>query len=318
MRVKFWGVRGSIASPIKGHHLRNKIEKILSIATPVDIQSKGNIQNFLDSLSFSLISTYGGNTTCLEIRDKDENLIIMDGGTGLRELGNSLLSQGFLEGKGKAYWVFSHTHWDHIQGIPFFVPMYIPGNRFEIFTSMHDLEERLKHQHPGTHFPVPFEGLRASKTFQHIDEGKEFQIGKHVTCYSKAVRHPGGNFAYKFTEEGKTLIFASDAEFSIDEMENIENYLSFFEGADVLVFDTQYTFEESLQKIDWGHSSASIATDIALKANVKKLVMFHHDPSYDDDKLDAVYLRALKYKEMLDKNNALEIIMAHEGLELNI
>lgn len=101
-------------------------------------------------------------------------------------------------------------------------------------------------------------------------------------------------------------------------MENIQDYLNYFRGADVLVFDTQYTFEESLQKIDWGHSSASIATDIALRANVKRLVMFHHDPSYDDEKLDAVYLRALKYKEMFDPHNRLEIIMAYEGLELEV
>ena len=132
------------------------------------------------------------------------------------------------------------------------------------------------------------------------------------------MRHPGGSYCYKMTEGDKTFIFASDAEFNIDEMENIDLYIEYFRGADVLVFDTQYTFDESLKKIDWGHSSASIATDIALKAGVKQLVMFHHDPSYDDDKLDAVYLRALNYKEMFDKNNALDIIMAYEGLEIEI
>jgi ribonuclease BN (tRNA processing enzyme) len=104
----------------------------------------------------------------------------------------------------------------------------------------------------------------------------------------------------------------------VDEMENIESYINYFRSADVLVFDTQYTFEESLNKIDWGHSSASIATDIALKAGVKKLVMFHHDPSYNDEKLDAVYLRALNYKNMMDERNELEIIMAHEGLTIEI
>ncbi|MCE9500063.1 MAG: MBL fold metallo-hydrolase [Leptospira sp.] len=242
----------------------------------------------------------------------------MDGGTGLRELGNSILSQGFLAGKGKAFWIFTHTHWDHIQGIPFFVPFYIPGNHFEIYTSVPDLKERMKYQHVPTHFPVPFEGLRAEKVFHFIEEGTEFSLGEHIKCYSKAVRHPGGSFSYRLEENGKILIFASDAEFNIDEMENIENYLGYFRNADVLVFDTQYTFEESLQKIDWGHSSASMATDIALKAGVKKLVMFHHDPSYDDDKLDAVYLRALKYKEMFDRTDSLEIIMAYEGLEIEI
>lgn len=223
-----------------------------------------------------------------------------------------------MSGKGLAYWIFTHTHWDHLQGIPFFVPLYIPGNRFEFVSSIEGLEERIHYQHRNTHFPVPYEGLRATKNYHFLREGDTIKLGGAVNLSSKAVRHPGGSYSYKFEDDGKIFIFASDAEFNIDEMENIELYIDYFRNADVLVFDTQYTFDESLKKIDWGHSSASIATDIALKANVKKLVMFHHDPSYDDEKLDAVYLRALNYKEMFDKNNQLEIVMAYEGLEIDI
>jgi len=318
MKIKFWGVRGSIASPLNGLAIRRKIEKVLSLATPKDIQSPETIQKFLDSLGFSITQTYGGNTTCLEVRDKSGQLIIIDAGTGLRELGNSLLSTEFLQGKGVGYWLFTHTHWDHLQGIPFFVPIYIPGNRFEIYSSVENLKERLKYQHAFTHFPVPYEGLASTRNYHHFPEGEWVNLGNHVQVLSKSVRHPGGSYSYKLKEDGKIFIFASDAEFNIDEMEHIEKYISYFKGADVLVFDTQYTFEESLNKIDWGHSSASIATDIALKADVKKLVMFHHDPSYNDEKLDAVYLRALNYKSMMDKNNELEIIMAYEGLELEV
>lgn len=317
MKIKFWGVRGSIASPSSGKAIKSKVEKILAMATPADIQSQDSIKNFLDTLNFSILNTYGGNTTCLEIRDSKNNLFIIDGGTGLRELGNSILMEGFLEGKGKANWIFTHTHWDHLQGIPFFVPLYIPGNQFQIYTSIDGLEERIRYQHRNTHFPVPYEALSATKNYFFVQEGEPIQIG-NISLLSKSVRHPGGSYSYKMTEGDKTFIFASDAEFNIDEMENIDLYIEYFRGADVLVFDTQYTFDESLKKIDWGHSSASIATDIALKAGVKQLVMFHHDPSYDDDKLDAVYLRALNYKEMFDKNNALDIIMAYEGLEIEI
>jgi phosphoribosyl 1,2-cyclic phosphodiesterase len=318
MKVKFWGVRGSISSPVSGSVIRSKIERILSIATPLDIQTPESMQRFLNSLGFSTLNTYGGNTTCLEIRDKTDELIIIDAGTGLRELGNSLLSTSFLQGKGKAYWLFTHTHWDHIQGIPFFVPIYIPGNHFEIFSSVENLEQRLKYQHSSTHFPVPYEALASSRKFHYFPENTWTPITPQVSVLSMPVRHPGGSFSYKLKEDNKTLIFASDAEFNIDEMENIEKYIGYFKDADVLVFDTQYTFEESLNKIDWGHSSASIATDIALKAGVKKLVMFHHDPSYSDEKLDAVYLRALNYKSMMDRKNELEIIMAYEGLEIQV
>lgn len=318
MKIKFWGVRGSIAAPLSGNAVRKKIKKVLSQAKPSDIQSESSIDSFVNSLSFSTVSTYGSNTTCLELRDKDDTLVIIDAGTGLRELGNSLLGKGFLEGKGFAYWLFSHSHWDHIQGIPFFVPFLLPGNTFEVYTSVPEMEERVRYQQHENHFPVPYEGFRSNRTFHHMEEGVEYSLGNHLKVTSKAVRHPGGNFSYKFVEGDKTFIFCSDAEFNIDEMENIESYVEFFRDADVLVFDTQYTFEESLNKIDWGHSSASIATDISLKAGVKKLIMFHHDPAYDDEKLDTVYLRALNYKQMFDRNNELEIVMAYEGLELNL
>lgn len=318
MRIKFWGVRGSLSAPIVGKAVESKIKRILSLATTSTVQSEESISHFMDSLSLSTISTYGGNTTCIEIRDRNNELVIIDGGTGLRGLGNEILFEGFLEGKGKAHWLFTHTHWDHIQGIPFFIPLYRPGNRFEIHSSVDRLEERLRYQHDFSHFPVSFDGLLADKNFHYHPEGEQFSITDTLSAVSKAVRHPGGSFSYRFMEDGKKVIFASDAEFNLEEMESIDEYLEYFQDADLLIFDTQYTFDESLQKIDWGHSSASMATDIALKANVKKLVMFHHDPSYDDEKLDAVYLRALKYKEMFDSGNQLEIIMAYEGLEITV
>jgi phosphoribosyl 1,2-cyclic phosphodiesterase len=318
MKIKFWGVRGSIGSPIKPHAIRDKIEKILSLATPMDIQSPESIQRFLNNLSFSHYSSYGGNTTSLEIRDKDNQLILLDSGTGIRELGNELMETEFGTGLGKAFWVMTHTHWDHIQGFPFFVPLFIPGNEFEFHSCMEGIEDRLRYQHAFTHFPVPFDNYNAKKSFYTHPEGETFSLGPNIRVGSKSLRHPGGSYSYRFEEDGKSLIFASDAEFNLEEMDSIDQYISYFHGADVLVFDTQYTFEESLQRIDWGHSSASMATDIALKAGVKKLVMFHHDPSYDDEKLDAVFLRALKYKEMFDPKGKLDIVMAYEGLELTI
>lgn len=316
--MRFWGVRGSIGSPIKGRSIRDKVRKILSYASPGDVLDEDSVNRFLDNLPFSLVHTYGGNTTCLEVRSRDNGLIIVDAGTGLRQLGNQILTEeGYLQGRGECHMLFTHSHWDHIQGLPFFAPFYIPGNKFHIHAISEDIEGRLRYQHSERHFPVPFDGLLSSKTFTQHAEGETFDLyGVQVT--SKGVRHPGGSFSYKFQQDGKTLIFGTDAEFKLEDMDGIDEYLQYFRGADILIFDTQYTFEEQLQKIDWGHSSASIATDLALKSDVKKLVLFHHDPSYDDEKLDDVYLRAVRYKEMMDPEADLEIIMAYEGLELEL
>ena len=319
MKVRFWGVRGSIGSAIKGEPVEDKIRKALTIATPADILDEDSIERFLKALPFSLKQTYGGNTTCLEIRSKNDDLIIMDAGTGIRELGLKIMQEGFADGEGECHMIFTHTHWDHIQGIPFFGPFYIPGNKFHIHAISDDIEGRLRYQNSPRHFPIDFDGMKADKTFTQHPESDKWKL-HGINFSQKAVRHPGGSFSYRMEEDGKVLIFGTDAEFKVEDMDNIQEYLDYFYKADVLIFDTQYTFEEQLQRIDWGHSSASIATDIALKAQVKKLVLFHHDPSYDDEKLDEVYLRALRYREMVDieRRSDLQIIMAHEGLELEI
>lgn len=319
MKVKFWGVRGSIPSPVRGFAIREKMKRILTLASPSDILDESSVERFLRSLPFSLTQTYGGNTTCLEIRSKSNDLMIIDAGTGLRDLGNRMMADEFGDGKGECHFLFTHSHWDHIQGFPFFVPAYIEGNTFHIHAVSDHFENRLRYQHDFEHFPVAFEGLQAKKIFHQHQPEETWQLhGINISTHS--MRHPGGSWSYRLEEDGKVLIFGSDAEFRADEMENLEASLDYFRGADILIFDTQYTFEEQLQKIDWGHSSASIATDIAMKAGVKKLVLFHHDPSYTDEKLDEVYMRAIRYKEMMDieGESNLEIHIAYEGLELMV
>jgi ribonuclease BN (tRNA processing enzyme) len=133
------------------------------------------------------------------------------------------------------------------------------------------------------------------------------------------MRHPGGCFGYRIEENGKVFVFTSDCEFNIDEIDRIATYRDFFLNADVVVFDTQYTFEESIDKIDWGHSSASIAIDIALGFNVKKLFLFHHDPYYSDEKLETVLSNAKTYMSMNAKRKGmLDIEISREGFEIEL
>ncbi|MCB1173754.1 MAG: MBL fold metallo-hydrolase [Leptospiraceae bacterium] len=319
MKVKFWGVRGSIPAPLKGTQVREKIRKVLDYATPADVLSDEAIERFLDSLPYSLTHTYGSNTTCLEIRSQHDDLFIIDAGTGIRELGYQLLKEGYADGQGRATMLFTHTHWDHIQGLPFFVPFFIEGNQFEIHAVSENIDDRLAYQHSQRHFPVSFDGMAATKQFFQHAESEQWQKNG-IQISHKGMRHPGNSYSYRLEEDGKVLIFGSDAEFKLEDMDIIDSYIDYFRDADVLIFDTQYTFEEQLQRIDWGHSSASIATDIALKSNVKKLVLFHHDPSYTDAKLDEVFLRSLRYREMMDhtRSSQLEILIAYEGLEIEL
>ncbi|MBV6492322.1 MAG: Ribonuclease BN [Turneriella sp.] len=318
MIIRFWGVRGSLAAPITAHHVEEKIRRVLELASPADLLSKEAITSFMQNLPLSLRGTYGGNTTCVEIQTSENKTIIIDAGTGLRTLGNALMARGKLTGKDEAAFFFTHSHWDHIQGLMFFVPIFIPGNTFHFYSCFPDIETRLRYQMVTTHFPLTFDELNSAKKFYPFTE-EESVDAYGLSVSAKAVRHPGGCYSYKFKQaNGKTFIFCSDAEFNLEILEDIGPFIDYFFGADVLVFDTQYTFEESLQKIDWGHSSAAIATDIAIKSEVKKLVLYHHDPSYDDTKMDSVLLQAIKYKSMMAPNHPLEIVAAYEGLEIEL
>lgn len=317
MKIKFWGVRGSLPSPITGHAIREKIKKILMLAKPSDILEEKAMDMFLNSLPFSYTGTYGGNTTCLEIRNRNNDILIIDAGTGIRELGNLLMKENFGKGQGLCHFLFTHTHWDHIQGLPFFAPIYIKGNEFHFHGISENLESRLRYQNNFAHFPVAFDSFLATKYFHQYKEGEEFHV-YNFTVTSKALRHPGTSYAYKIQEEGKTFIFASDAEFRLDDMD-IQCYIDFFSGADVLVMDTQYTLQEQLIKIDWGHSSANIAVDIALKAGVKTLILFHHDPAYSDEMLDEILMKAMMHRDIVNlENKELNILIAYEGLEITL
>ena len=316
MYIKFWGVRGSIPTPIGHRDIKDKIKNALLYARASDILSERDIERFIDSLAFEQVATFGGNTTCIEVRTDDNKLFIIDCGTGIRNLGNYLMSTEFGRGKGKAYVYLSHTHWDHIQGIPFFLPLYIEGNKFYFISHFDDIKERLEYQQDKRFFPVSFQEMPATKKFV-IMKSNALKIGD-VLIKTMKTKHPGDAYAIKISSFGKSFIYSSDAEISIDEYENLGKYINFIKGGNVLAFDTQYTLEEFLiKKIDWGHSSANTAIDIAGKSGIEKLILFHHDPSYDDEKLRTLYMKAENYKNMVKYQN-LELIMAYEGLEIEI
>ena len=318
MKIKLWGVRGSYPTPLTTENIEEKIVKALTIARPGDISSEESARLFVKNLPLTIRGTYGGNTACIEIRTSTGELIIVDCGSGLVNLGKEMMHGDFGKGKGAASIFLTHTHWDHIQGIPFFTPIYVKGNRFNFYSPVPDLKERLDIQQNSSHFPILFDKMQASKRFFTVKQDENFYIND-VKLYSKSMPHPGGAFGIRIEDSDGIFVYTSDCEFSINEIDDIHAYEDFFRDADVLVFDAQYTFHESLiDKITWGHSSASIAIDIAARFNVKKLVLFHHDPNYSDEKLNSVISDARSYMTVNKKfTGQLEVDLACEGMEFN-
>lgn len=316
MKVKLWGVRGSHPTPLNSLTIEKKIIKALTLARPGDLSSEESVREFVGNLPLSIKGSYGGNTTCIEVRTKSGEIIIIDCGSGIINLSKELMKEEFGSGKGAANIILTHTHWDHIQGIPFFSPFYVKGNRFNIYSSLKDLKERLDYQQVDTHFPIAFDSMDASKRFFSVKYDEFFFIND-VRIFTKSMPHPGGAYGVRIEDGESVFVYTSDCEFSIDEIDLIHSFEELFHDADLLLFDTQYTFEEAMvDKISWGHSSASIAIDIASMNRVKKLVLFHHDPNYDDEKLDSVLSNALTYLSVNKKaSENLKLELASEGTE---
>lgn len=273
--VRFWGVRGSIACPG---------EKTVR---------------------------YGGNTSCVEMMVAGHRLIF-DGGTGLRVLGQSVLKEMPLT----ASMFFTHSHWDHIQGFPFFVPAFVPGNRFDIFGAIapngSTIEQRLNDQMLHPNFPVPLQIMGADLHFHDIEVGEVVYVGDTIRVENALLNHPGEAVGYRVTWNDYSVAYVTDTEHYPDRLD--ENVLWLARDTDVFIYDATYTdeeyYSETSSKVGWGHSTWQEAVKVAKAANVKKLVIFHHDPLHSDDFMDNV-----KDKTAKQFPNS---VVAWEGLEIDL
>ncbi|XGV97488.1 MAG: MBL fold metallo-hydrolase [Leptolyngbya sp. BL-A-14] len=231
---------------------------------------------------------YGGNTSCVEMR-VDGKRLIFDGGTGIRVLGKQLLKQMPVE----AYIFFTHSHWDHIQGFPFFVPAFVKGNCFHIYGAIAPngatMKQRLSDQMLHPNFPVPIQVMQSDLKFYDLFPGDVMQLGD-ITIETGPLNHPNTAMGYRVTWQGHTVVYATDTEHYPDHLD--ENLLHLARNADILIYDACYTDEEyhdpKAPKIGWGHSTWQEAIKLAKAANVKQAVIFHHDPNHSDDFLDEV------------------------------
>jgi phosphoribosyl 1,2-cyclic phosphodiesterase len=313
MKVTFWGVRGSLPSPLRPDQIRSKIAAVVQRIKPSDLGDQRTRELFLGRLPPFLFGTVGGNTTCLEIRMEDGRLIILDGGTGLRELGASLDRRRDPTRVFPLF--FTHLHWDHLQGIPFFRPAFVKGNYIIFASPFPSMERALQDQMKSPYFPVTMDAMQAEKRYLCLT-GESLRLGSAEIRW-KRMNHPGGSYAYRISENGRVVIFATDSEVTDREFQQRAENRAFFEAADLLILDSQYTLEESFSRFDFGHTSSTMAVSLAVEWKVKRLVLFHHEPQNGDRRIWDMVRSAQWHAEQLGVRG-LDIRTAQEGMEVSV
>ena len=297
MRIRFWGTRGSIATPGPG------------------------------------TTRFGGNTSCVELTTAEGGCFVFDCGTGARALGAEFMARGSTPLSVTI--LLSHTHWDHIQGFPFFAPLFVPGNRITVCGpegSARSLREVLAGQMEFTYFPVDIAQLPATISFQELGEGTHEMEGARVLA--QYLHHPAMTLGYRIEADGASAVYLCDHEPYAETLshdgagshddasiasivhEGDRRHARFMRDAGLVIHDAQYTPEEYPAKKNWGHSTYEYAVDLAGTANVRQLVLTHHDPAHDDRFVEEVEGRARRYAA--ERGYAMDVCCAHEGLELTL
>ena len=286
MKIRFWGVRGSIPTPLTPQQIQSKIMAAVQRITPGDLKNSETRARFVSSLPSWIFGTTGGNTACVELIHNNTD-IILDAGTGLRVLGKSKKCPQ------KYHLFLSHFHWDHINGFPFFDHAFNPNLEIQVYSHQKDAQKYFYNQMSEPYSPPSVApSITKNIVFNNLQEDKQFFIDD-IKVNSHKMRHPGDSYSFSFEVNGKKFVYATDVELKSTDFSSQTDGQEVFRNADVIVID------------------------FAIFWNIKNIYLFHHEPTYDDRKLDSILQAARWYAQYIGHSD-IHIEMAKESLEVEL
>ncbi len=317
-RVRFWGTRGSLPVALTASDVRGKVVAALRGAEGRTFASDAELDAYLDGLGMAVSGTYGGHSPCVEIETGGPEYVLCDLGTGVRPFGQRAVARHGVASP-QTYHVFmSHVHWDHIMGFPFFTPAYLRGNRIRIYGGHAELEQALRRQQASPSFPVDFSALGASIEFVRLEPGREYDIaGLRVRLLLQ--RHSGDSYGYRFASDGRTVVYSTDSEHTLTEIEEANRFVDFFRDADLVIFDAMYSLADAMSvRADWGHSSNIVGVELCQMAGARHLCLFHHEPVHGDEAIARVLAETRRFAELSRTDRPLLVSAAYDGMEIEL
>jgi phosphoribosyl 1,2-cyclic phosphodiesterase len=315
-RVRFWGTRGSLPVSLTAAQVRERVVAALRGARGRALDSDAAIDAYVEGLDFAVAGTFGGHTSCVEIETGEKDYVLCDLGSGLRPFGQAVFSRHGPSAP-QTYHVFvSHVHWDHIMGLPFFVPAYVPGNRIVIYGGHKEIESALRRQMEPPSFPVPFLEFKARFEFVHLPPGMRHDVAG-MTVTTLLQRHAGDSYGYRFERGGRTVVYTTDSEHTLARTDEVQAFVDFFRNADLVVFDAMYSLADAISiKADWGHSSNTFGVELCQLAGAAHLCLFHHEPASSDAVIAKLLEDTRRLEQITRTGRPLQVSAAYDGLDI--
>ena len=325
MKLKVWGSRGSITTPKNPEDIEEKVRDSLNAFFDAGYSSRDHTEVFLANQPQHKLGGYGGETLCVQVSGADDEDLIIDAGSGIRPFGYSKMAGPWGQGKGEIHLLFTHFHWDHICGLGFFIPLYIPGNKVHLYAVQPELEQMMQTIFQKPFFPVTTDDLGSEIIYHQLEPRTEVDInGFKVTPYE--LDHPDPCWGYRVEKDGKVFSHCSDSEATRITEKDLGDDLPLYHDVDVALVDAQFGLSDWVEKMNWGHASAPVVLELLMTNNVKKVFFLHHDPTASDEKVREAELAPREYYEKQLKQgresgieyNTVDWSYAYDGLEIEV